>query len=235
MALYRIRCVVPGHKRDDYYEWNRENEMSKQLYSVPLGPGCFCSGLKTKDFMKYGKLKTYNALLEAHSKKSIYKTQHHFDYAMGMLNATIETIHNRLTGKCIHIFIETKKLLDFLKNTKIKTIDIAYDFIDKYNIKCDYKHILKDENNNDVADIKETKSCTVIIHHKDLSIPSYQYGITYIIYNNGKRELSALNVIDKLGPTIIHMYDKKHAAEPDAKLFYNFLFYAEAFPECFVD
>ena len=36
MALYRFRSAIPGNKRDDYYEWNRENEMKLTIIILSI-------------------------------------------------------------------------------------------------------------------------------------------------------------------------------------------------------
>lgn len=143
-----------------------------------------------------------------------------------------------LTGGAIHFFIESKKLFDFLSEQEVKEVDASIDFCEKF-VEKPYTQIadIYDTINGEVKLIKqnsEYKNVCIVIHHKYINRPSFVYLIKWF-ERSGENELGSFYVEDEEGPFRLYTNDIEERKNPLAKLFYNTLFYIEAFPDCIVD
>ena len=220
--------------------------MARPIYSVPSWP---YDGLKKKDLLELGFEKVCDIWKE--NALPIYRTRPHFpeeyNYHQGIFRTALQLTISRLTGRALHVFLESEQLLDFLMTAPVKEIMIGLNLIDKFYTDEDIGQFVgyRSEERTDYSTealkkgIPEVKirMLHVLIHHKRLSMPSIQYAVGCAMPEGRERDikdLSSLTVIDGGTPFQIHM-NSEQREEPLARLFYNLCMYVEAFPDCLVD
>jgi len=114
--------------------------------------------------------------------------------------------------KCLHIFIDSIELFDFLKNQDIKDESINIFNNDSISENNEYK----DYDNNT---IHNGKTCTIVIHHKYKKYYSIIYSV---LLSENNEIINKKAMMDK--PIEIVGWVKN--------LLYNTFFYIEAFPKC---
>ena len=143
-----------------------------------------------------------------------------------------------LSGKAIHFFIESKKLYDFLSEQEVKNVDVSIDFCEKFvekpYIQASDIYDVQDGTYKLIQKDSEFKSVCIVIHHKYVNRPSFVYLIKWY-EQDGEKRLGSFYVEDEEGPYRLYTNDVEERKNPLARLFYNTLFYIEAFPDCVVD